>query len=234
MVNESLYETYLYLSNKSFFLCVIQMSNSVIIYERKILLDQKTNQLDYEKLYNFLDNSVYKIEKKLKHFIKDINIILEVEEFFPIQISIKDNNNGNILTSESLTYSLNETKKLCAKTFEKNKIIHMLIDNYQINNKNYTSLPENLQCENFSLDVRFICISQNIITNLEQTLKKFQISINRVLNSHYVKSLFGNDKQNLFLKAQKIIDGFNENEIKFHKKNIENKGFFEKFFNFFS
>ena len=135
MPNKSPYETYLFLSNKSFFLCVIQITNSVIVCERKISVDQDTNQLDYEKLYNFLDNNIYKIEKKLKHFIKDINIILEIEEFFPIEISIKDNNNGNVLYPHSLIYSLNEAKKLCDKNFEKNRIIHMLIDNYQINNK---------------------------------------------------------------------------------------------------
>ena len=34
------------------------------------------------------------------------------------------------------------------KTLEKKKIIHMLIDNYVLDNKSYSSLPENLKIDN--------------------------------------------------------------------------------------
>ena len=110
----------------------------------------------------------------------------------------------------------------------------MLIDNYHFNNKDYSYLPKNTKCENFSLDLRFICISNDIVKNLEEILKKFQISINEILSAEYIKSLFNHIDDDLILRGKQVLDGFNQNEVKFSKKIIRNKGFFERFFNFFS
>ena len=41
-------------------------------------------------------------------------------------------------------------------------------------------------------------------------------------------------KNNLFLISTKIAEGLNPNEVILIDKNDENKGFFERFFNFFS
>jgi hypothetical protein len=54
-----------------------------------------------------------------------------------------------ILIFKNLNYLLNEAKDHCKKTIKKKKIIHMLIDNYQIDDKNYSFLPENLKCKIF-------------------------------------------------------------------------------------
>ena len=53
--------------------------------------------MDFEKFQEFLDDNVLKIEKTLKEFIKNINIIIETEDFSNIQISLKNYNNGRIL-----------------------------------------------------------------------------------------------------------------------------------------
>ena len=234
MNSEIIYQTYLFFSKEKIIISVIQNKDSKKIYEGKVLIDNTSGKIETEKLYSFLNDHVYKIEKQTKHFVEKINIILKTDEFFSINLSIKNNNNGNLITPSSLTYSLQEAKDQCLKTLGKNKIIHMLIDSYQIDNQSFFSLPENLKCEFFYLNLRFICISIALIKNLEEILKKFQISINRVVSANYIESLFENSKNDLFNKTRYVIEGFNENEVNFHKKTLKNKGFFEKFFLFFS
>ena len=73
----------------------------------------------------------------------------------------------------------------------------MLIDNYFIDKKSYPSFPENLRCNFFSIDIKFICLSEIYIREIEKILKKYQISINNILNAEYVegfldKSIFSN------------------------------------------
>ena len=234
MNSEIIYQTYLFFSKEKIIISVIQNKDSKKIYEGKVLIDNTSGKIETEKLYSFLNDHVYKIEKQTKHFVEKINIILKTDEFFSINLSIKNNSNGNLITPSSLTYSLQEAKDQCLKTLGKNKIIHMLIDSYQIDNQSFFSLPENLKCEFFYLNLRFICISIALIKNLEEILKKFQISVNRVVSANYIESLFENSKNDLFTKTRFVIEGFNENEVNFHKKTLKNKGFFEKFFNFFS
>ena len=133
-----------------------------------------------------------------------------------------------------LIYSLNELKNYCKKTLEKKKIIHMLIDNYIIDGKNYSNYNSNMSCNNFSLNVRFICLPNNIIENLEKILKKYQIAIQQIVEINYLNDFFKDNGKDIFLNAKDLILGGNTNEVKLLEKSKKNKGFFEKFFNFFN
>ena len=42
------------------------------------------------------------------------------------------------------------------------------------------------------------------------------------------------ENDNLYATAQKILDGFNENEVYIADKKSKKSGFFERFFNFFN
>ena len=110
----------------------------------------------------------------------------------------------------------------------------MLVNNYKINGNDFTSLPNDLSCNYFYLDIKFLCLSNEYLRNLENVFKKYQISIDRILDFDYVNNFFESQDLNLFEKAKKIADGCNDNEVKFINKINENKGFFEKIFNFFS
>ena len=77
-------------------------------------------------------------------------------------------------------------------------------------------------------------LGNDYIQNLENVLKKYQISLKHILNADYVKSIENEDQGDLLKMSLKIIDGFNENEVLIIPKLSKNKGFFERFFNFFS
>jgi len=232
MDNDLDFVSYLYLSKDKFSICILKIPNLDLIYEKEILINNLYNELDFEQIKDFLDENIIKSEKILKYFIKNIFIILDTENFFPIFLSIKKDNGGNFLTLENLSYSLNDAKLQCKKTMDEKKIVHMLIDNYQIDNKDYSFLPKEIKCNYFSLDIKFICLSDIFIQNLEKCLSRYQISVDQIISANYVGDYF-EDNNDLFRKAWKITKGCNPNEIKFYNKNLNNKGFFEKFFNFF-
>ena len=110
----------------------------------------------------------------------------------------------------------------------------MLVNNYKINGNDFSSLPKDLICDYFYLDVKFLCLPNEYLANLENVLKNHQISIDKILNFDYSNNFFKDKDLNIFQKAKLIADGCNENEIKFVDQMRENKGFFEKIFNFFS
>ncbi len=234
MDNDSNFQTYIFLSKKEFNICIFQNSDFKKIYEKKLLLDNHKDELEIDKLNSFLDENIIKIEKKLNSFIKKIFLILETDSFFHIDISIKKNNSGNKLTTENLTYTLNELREQCKKTLENKVVIHMIIKNYLIDNKNFSFLPENLKCYHFSLDVKFICLSEDFIQSLEKHFKRYQISVDRIISANYINFFFNDENNEFFKNAKDIIEGRNLNEIGFNKKTTKNQGFFEKFFNFFS
>ena len=228
------FDTYLFISPKKIIISINKKKSFETIFKKEKLLDNITNNLPYEKIDEFLNDNIFLIEKDLKNFIKKVNLIIKSENFFPIQKSLKQNNYDKMISQKNLNYLLNEAKNQCKKSIQEKKIIHMLIDNYLIDNKHYIHLPEQIKCHSISLDISFICLQLSFIEKFEQILKKYQISLNRILDANYIESFFDEEETDVFNMGNKIINGFNKNEVKIIDKKIEKSGLFERFFNLFS
>ena len=234
MIREADFQTYLYLNNTQYIIYVTDNKTNEKIYSEKLAIEENSTEFKFRKMDEFLDSNILKIEKKLDSFIKDIYVILDSKEFHSIKLSIKKDNNGNLLNSDALIHPLNDLKNLCQSNLQSKKIIHFLIEKYVIDNKFYTSLPENVNCNFFSLDTEFVCLSKNLIENIEKTLKKYHISLIQILSASYVEKFKDNTDNTIFTTASRIISGHNSNEVLLTGKIDKKHGFFERFFNFFN
>ena len=234
MTNKVNFQTYLYLNNSQYIIYVTNNKINEKIYSEKLAIEENSSESKFRKLDEFLDSNIFKIEKKLNSFIKNVYIILDSEEFHSIKLSIKKDNNGNLINSEALIHPLNDLKNLCQSNLFNKKIIHFFIEKYVIDNKFYTSLPENVNCNHFSLDTEFICLSKNLIENIEKILKKYHISLNQILSAGYLEKFKDNTDNTIFSTASRIIAGHNSNEVLLTGKINKKQGFFERFFNFFN
>ena len=234
MENNLNFEVFLFFSSEKIILSVNRKTDFKIIFKNEFFFENNSTQLNFDKLDSFLNDNIFKIEKILGNFVEKMNIIIETPDFFNLQISMKKNDyNGNI-NSSIILYLIKSAKYQCEKTIQNMRIIHILIDNYLIDNVHFTELPLNQKCKNFSLDISFICLPNELIKDIEKTLKKFQISINQILSASYIDKYVSDTDINFFEMTSKIIDGHNKNEVKLVNKISKNKGFFEKFFNLFS
>tara|TARA_B100001063_G_scaffold196738_1_gene188766 strand:- start:272 stop:976 length:705 start_codon:yes stop_codon:yes gene_type:complete len=228
------FESYLFLSPNKSMITICEKKNIKILYKEKFLLKGDLNSSNFESLDNFLNDNIFKIEKSLKSFLKNIFIVLDYKVFFPVQLSLKKSFSGKILSQNDLNYILNDSKFQCQETLKNKKIIHMVINNFKINKKDYSFLPKDLPIDEVCVDISFICLSENFIKNLEAVLKKYHISLDRIISGDYMNNLFKNSQLDPIQMAKQTVEGFNKNEVVMAPKNIENKGFFEKFFHFFS
>ena len=234
MIRGADFQTYLYLNNTEYIIYVTDNKTNEKIYSEKLAIEENSTELKFRKMDEFLDSNILKIEKKLDSFIKDIYVILDSKEFHSIKLSIKKDNNGNLINAEALIHPLSDLKNLCQSNLFNKKIIHFFIEKYVIDNKFYTSLPENVNCNIFSLDTEFICLSKNLIENIEKILKKYHISINQILSAGYLEKFKDNTDNTIFTTASRIIAGHNSNEVLLTGKINKKQGFFERFFNFFN
>tara|TARA_B100000575_G_scaffold90443_1_gene71860 strand:- start:34 stop:738 length:705 start_codon:yes stop_codon:yes gene_type:complete len=234
MTKKEDYQTYIYLGHKQFIIYVNEILTNEKIYSEELVIKENSTELKFSKLDKFLESNIFKIEKKLNSFIEDIYVILDSTEFNSIKLSIKKNNNGDLINTEALIHPLNDLKNLCQLNLQNRKIIHFLIEKYVIDNKFYTTLPENVNCNIFSLDTEFICLSENLIENIEMILKKYHISLNQILSASYVEKFKDNTDNTIFTTASRIISGHNNNEVLLNAKINKKQGFFERFFDFFN
>ena len=110
----------------------------------------------------------------------------------------------------------------------------MKINNYMIDNSNYNLIPKGLKCDFFSLDIEFIGFPKSLIKDIELILVNYQISVSDIVNYEYLKSFIKSNEDDIFAMCDKILNGYNSNEVFLVTKNNKNEGFFERFFNFFN
>tara|TARA_Y100000591_G_C21622688_1_gene588682 strand:+ start:128 stop:832 length:705 start_codon:yes stop_codon:yes gene_type:complete len=205
------------------------------IFELETYIEDYSLDKLYFHVENFLQKNIFQIEKKLNSFINEIYIIFDNDKFFIAETSIKNNlknDTENDISNDTLIEIRNQFKKHSPG----NQIIHMLIKKYIIDGNIYEILPKDIEHDNFTVEVEFICLKNEIVKNFKDIFLKYQISIKKIFSYEYLNTLKDKDngKDDIFKIAIDSLNGLNSNEVMIIKKEPENKGFFEKFFNFFN
>jgi hypothetical protein len=219
MIENSDFETFLYISKNKYQIFVYDKINLKNLYDEEIKND---NEIELNLLSKFLDDNVYKIEKMIKNFIRNIILIIEDDKVLDIGISLKKKNYEKNIDQKQLEKSLVEIKNIFRENYLNETIMHMIV----VNNKNNDDY--------LFLEVNFISISNNFTFYFDKVLESHQIKISRYMSCRYIKSYISEDSTELFTMANKLNNGFNKNEVQLISKNVKNIGFFEKFFQLFS
>jgi len=232
-MNEILeFETYLSISQSKFGIYLFDTKNRNNVYDKEITFE-KTNFINYPNLKQFLDDNVFRIEKLVGKFIENIFIIIDDENILNTQIGIKQKNYQPSKSKVYLQSSITNAKDLFKENYPNEKIMHIIINNYFIDGKNYDYLEDNLEYGQLNLVIQFKSISNEIIHNLNKLLQNYQIDIIKFLDENYVKNFFDKDIE-ISKMAFDILNGCNVNEVMVVQKNTKKLGFFEKFFQLFS
>tara|TARA_A100001015_G_scaffold203354_1_gene227226 strand:- start:2583 stop:3281 length:699 start_codon:yes stop_codon:yes gene_type:complete len=227
------FETYLYISSEKFIILSKRNTDKDSFFKEKFIFDKLKKNLDLELLNQFLSENIFKIEKNINGFIKNINLIIE-KNFLKIKISIKKDNYDKVIDKKILNYSLGDAKRQVKENYKNHEIIHLLVEKYFINDQTYDYFPLNKKADNLIIDLSFLCLSKKLIKDLEQILRNYQISINKIVSADYVENYFEYDNSDIFSNCQRIIEGINQNEVLLIAKNQKKLGFFERFFHLFS
>jgi len=232
-MNEILeFETYLSISQNKFGIYLFDNKNKNNLYAKEITFE-KTDFINHSHLKQFLDDNIFRIEKLVGKFIENIFIIIDYENILNTQIGIKQKNYQPSKVNVYLKSSITNAKDLFKESYPNEKIMHIIINNYFIDGKNYPYLEDNLEFEQLNLVIQFKSISNEIIHNLTKLLQNYQINIIKFIDGNYVKNFFNKDIE-ISEMAFDILNGCNVNEVIVVQKNPKKLGFFEKFFQLFS
>ena len=228
MIENSDFETFLYISKNKYQIFVYDKNNLKNLYHEEI---ENDNEIELNILSKFIDDNIYKIEKTIKNFIRNIILIIQDDKVLDIGISLKKKIYEKNIDQKQLENSLVEIKDIFKENYQDLIIMHMIIiekeNNFSLNNDNKND-------DYLFLEVNFISIPNNFTFNFDKLLENHQIKIKRYMSAGYIKSFFDKESMEFFVMANKLNDGLNKNEVQLVSKNKENKGFFEKFFQLFS
>ena len=234
MSKEIDFEIYLIISYANFEIFLFDIKNHKNIYQEEFKFRDVSEKLDFNLLNEFLENNIFKVEKLAGNFINNINLVIENNSILKSSISIKKKNYNGEINSVILEGMLTDVKDLFKENYNQYKLIHMIIDKYIIDGVSYSSLEDQISNDEVCLEIKLISISNLIILEIENILKKYQIQINNYFDIGYVKDFFFDKQLDISQMAHNLKVGMNKNEIQITSKYSKKLGFFEKFFQLFS
>ena len=107
MIENSDFETFLYISKSKYQIFVYDKNNLKNLYNVEV---ESIDEIELNILSQFLDDNIYKIEKMIKNFIRNIILIVEDDKVLDIGISLKKKNYEKNIDQKQLENSLVEIK----------------------------------------------------------------------------------------------------------------------------
>ena len=227
------FETFIYIGADKILICVFSEIDSKILYKNEYKFLELNNHIDQNKIINFLNENIFKIEKQLSQFINDINLIVNSKQFQSIDISIKQNIYGEVKKKNQLNL-LKDLKNYILDSYTDYILVHYVVNHYLFDNNIYKNFDLSKKCNHFCLDTTFILLNKNEFLFYQKIFKNFQISVKKIMSGKYIFGFFDSYEFNECEMGRKISSGFNPNEVFLIEKIVEKKGFFERFFYLFS
>ena len=196
--------------------------------------DTLNNNLNFKIISSLLKNNIRKFEKSLGLFLTKGNISIQSKAYQRIVFSTKnifdekklDEKVISNLVKTGTQYFINYEKKL--------SIIHIIINKYIIDGKNYNYMPRNIKFKKIILEIELICLDKKLINKVSNLFKECNIEINKIVSFEYAKSFLNDeDDKTMCISAKKVINGVNKSEIKIQDINQSKSTLFDRIFNFF-
>ena len=234
MIEETDFETFLYISEYKYNISVLNKKKLENLYSKDQNFNTNFSLDNLENLTRFLDDNIFKIEKLVGYFIKNITLIIENDKNLHVDIGFKEKTYEKSINKKNLENNLIEIKDLFKENYQNQTIMHMLITSYIVNGEKRSSYVNDGHSVHLCIETKFISISNELIDSFDRLLEKYQIKINQYICGTYMGNFFIEKNLELSSMAYQLKNGLNYNEVILIPKNIENKGFFEKFFQLFS
>ena len=130
---------------------------SEIFYsESEFFIDRSNLELKIHKI-------IASIEKDTDQYINNINLMIDSTEMLSVGISLSKKLDGSKLKKASIQFLVQEAKQQILKYYVKHKIAHIIINNYKIDDVDYSYLPDEIKCDFISLDLLFICLPNDLV-----------------------------------------------------------------------
>ena len=137
--------------------------HSTFFKEYNCVTNLNKDQLNFENAKKTIEKNIFEIEKSTGEFLNDIYLMVETPESISINLSLIKDNEGKKIEKKIVQYLVQDAKQQILRSHHSKKIIHIIISNYVIDSIAYDYLPLDINCNKFSIDIKFICFPKNLV-----------------------------------------------------------------------
>ena len=181
-------------------------NNESFYCESEFFTDGSSLELKIQKIVNSL-------EKDTNEYINNINLMIDSSEMFSIGISLSKKLDGSKLKKTNIQFLVQDAKQQILQCYTNYNIAHIIINNYKIDEIDYSYLPNDIKCNFISLDLFFICLPTDLVLYFKNIFSKSNILIDQIICSSYAKSINYKNSLNLGGFVSFIDVGFSKTSV---------------------
>ena len=203
-------------------------------HQKKYLMpDTLDDNLNLSILTKFILEKVKDFEKDVGSLIEKVNLITDAKSD-QFSLSLKNKYNSSQINETDVVRLVSDAKKLIIRNNKNCFILHILVDKYIVDGKEYFEFPENLNYKEFIINLSFITVQNSIVKTLNRIFKDCNIEVKKIISHQYSSRFADNTDTSPCIAGKKVTEGINSSEVMSHNVNSKKQGLFEKMFNFFS
>ena len=234
MINKESQSFYLAIVGHDLHINYFSSEDDNLNHQKKYLMPVTLDDnLNLTILRKFIIEKVKDFEKDVGSFIEKVNLITDAK-YDKFSLSLKDKYNSNKIKETDVVRLISDAKQFIIRNNKNCFILHVLVDKYIIDGKEYFEFPENLDYKEFIIDVSFITVQNSIVKTLNRMLKDCNIEVRKIVSHEYSTRFAEKSDISPCIAGKKVIDGVNPSEVIMENLYTRKQGLFEKMFNFFS
>ncbi len=233
MINKEFQSFYLAIVGQNLHVNYFSPKDDNFDYQKKYLMpDTFDDNLNLIILTKFISEKVKDFEKDVGSFIEKVNLITDTK-YDQFSLSLKNKYDTNQIKQTDVVRLISDAKQLIIRNNKNCIILHILVDKYILDGKEYLEFPENTSYKEFIIEVSFITVQNSVVKTLNKIFKDCNIEVNKIISYQYSSKFSNINDLSPCIAAKKVVDGINTSEVTIHNLYTKKQGLFEKMFNFF-
>tara|TARA_B100000989_G_C19500598_1_gene454094 strand:+ start:650 stop:1354 length:705 start_codon:yes stop_codon:yes gene_type:complete len=234
MINKDNQYFYLAIVDQNLHINYFSSNDYNSVFQKKYLMpDTLGNNLNVTILTKFISEKVKDFEKDVGSFVENVNVITDVknDQFY---LSLKNKYDSGKIKETDVERLISDAKQQITRNNKDCVILHLLVDKYIVDGKEYLEFPENVNYKEFIIEICFITIQNSSVKILNKIFKDCNIEVKKIISHQYSSKFAEKSDISPCIAGKKVIDGINPSEVIVHNLYSKKQGLFEKMFNFLS
>ena len=161
---------------------------------KKIILEtsgiQNGRIINIETVSQLLKQTINSIEDDINYFFSNTTLIINPNQINCLNVSGYKKLNGSQVSSEDITYILNDIKKIILESENNYSLVHLFNSNFSLDSDNLENLPIGLFGEFYNQNMTFFLINKNILKNIKSVFNNCGLNIEKIILKPFADGIY--------------------------------------------
>ena len=145
--------------------------------------------VDVENLSQLLKKNISNAEEDINYFFSNTAVVINPNQVNCLNVSGYKKLNGSQVSSEDITYILNDIKKTILDSENNYSLIHLFNSNFSLDSDNLENLPIGLFGEFYNQNMTFFLINKNFLKNIKSVFNNCGLNIEKIILKSFAQGI---------------------------------------------